>query len=93
MANNIDITDSEEEFEEDSEDYRPLSFSDWMRDILVSWGPAIFAVFFIRSVIAEPFRIPSGSMVPTLEILVFCRILQGWNHVSGPNPCDCRRIR
>ena len=64
----IDITESEEEFEEDSEDYKPLSFGQWTRDILISWGPAIFAVFFIRSVIAEPFRIPSGSMVPTLEI-------------------------
>lgn len=68
MGNNIDITDSEEEFEEDSEDYKPLSFRDWVKDIVISWGPAIFAVFFIRSVIAEPFRIPSGSMVPTLEI-------------------------
>ena len=64
----IDLTDSEEEFAEDSEDYRPLSLKEWARDILISWGPAIFAVFFIRSVIAEPFRIPSGSMVPTLEI-------------------------
>lgn len=33
-----------------------------------SWGPAIFAVLFIRTFVFEPFRIPSGSMVPTLQI-------------------------
>jgi len=38
------------------------------RETLVTWGPAILAVIFIRSTLASPFRIPSGSMVPTLEI-------------------------
>jgi len=37
-------------------------------ELLRTWGPAILVVIFIRSVIASPFRIPSGSMVPTLEI-------------------------
>jgi signal peptidase I len=31
-----------------------------------SFFPVIFAVLIIRSFIAEPFRIPSGSMMPTL---------------------------
>lgn len=66
-----DFDDVEEEWDEDLdelEDSTPMTFKDWLWDIFITWGPAIFMVFFIRSSIAEPFRIPSGSMVPTLEI-------------------------
>jgi signal peptidase I len=30
--------------------------------------PVIFAVFFLRSFLVEPFKIPSGSMIPTLLV-------------------------
>ncbi|MCB9744766.1 MAG: signal peptidase I [Alphaproteobacteria bacterium] len=43
-------------------------FVSWIWDLVRTWGPALAAVLVIRSAIAEPFRIPSGSMVPTLEI-------------------------
>jgi len=43
-------------------------FWDWVVDIVRTWGPAMITVLAVRSVIAEPFRIPSGSMVPTLAI-------------------------
>ena len=42
--------------------------SGWISELFRTWGPAILIVLLIRSVVAEPFRIPSGSMVPTLEI-------------------------
>lgn len=35
-------------------------------DFCVSLFPVIFAVFVLRSFVVEPFRIPSGSMNPTL---------------------------
>lgn len=43
-------------------------FLDFIWDTLKAWGPAVITVLLIRSVFAEPFKIPSGSMVPTLQI-------------------------
>lgn len=37
-------------------------------DFCVSLFPVIFLVFIVRSFIVEPFRIPSGSMIPTLHV-------------------------
>ncbi len=38
----------------------------WYVDLSKSFFPVIFAVLVLRSFVAEPFRIPSESMVPTL---------------------------
>ena len=40
----------------------------WLIDFARSFFPVIFAVLILRSFVAEPFRIPSGSMIPTLLI-------------------------
>lgn len=37
-------------------------------DYARSFFPVLFIVLFLRSFVAEPFRIPSGSMLPTLEV-------------------------
>lgn len=52
----------------DDEEERPKGFLAKVVDFVRSWGPAIFAVLFVRTFVLEPFRIPSGSMVPTLQI-------------------------
>jgi len=40
----------------------------WFLDYARSFFPVLLLVFILRGFIAEPFRIPSGSMLPTLEV-------------------------
>jgi signal peptidase I len=46
------------------EEYRDPAPVDWARSLF----PVIFVVLLLRSFVAEPFRIPSGSMMPTLDV-------------------------
>jgi signal peptidase I len=39
----------------------------WWLDYTAGFFTVIFAVFMLRSFVAEPFRIPSASMMPTLQ--------------------------
>lgn len=40
----------------------------WWIEYSVSFFPVIVVVFLLRSFIVEPFKIPSGSMIPTLHV-------------------------
>lgn len=40
----------------------------WWVEYGASFFPVILAVFLLRSFLVEPFKIPSGSMIPTLQI-------------------------
>jgi signal peptidase I len=48
---------------------RPTGAKDpWWVEYGASFFPVILAVFLLRSFLVEPFKIPSGSMIPTLAI-------------------------
>lgn len=40
----------------------------WWVEYSISFFPVILAVFILRSFVIEPFKIPSGSMIPTLHV-------------------------
>ncbi|TEA78512.1 signal peptidase I [Allopusillimonas ginsengisoli] len=47
--------------------YAQASKTPWWVEYCVSFFPVILFVFLLRSFVVEPFRIPSGSMLPTLK--------------------------
>lgn len=62
------IEDSEAKLDVEAKTGRSKNRKKWLIENLKSFGIAIFLVLIIRSSIIEAFKIPSGSMIPTLMV-------------------------
>lgn len=72
----------------DYEEDQSSGLWDFLWDLLRTWGPPLALLIVIRSSVAEPFRIPSGSMVPTLEIGDHILVTKMWYSLKLPWPLN-----
>jgi len=62
------MTENDDQKNEKRPPDQGISRKKWIIDNVVSLGVALLIVFMIRSSVVEAFKIPSGSMIPTLFI-------------------------
>lgn len=64
-------------------------------EAVLTWSPLMLGVLLVRSLWLEPFRIPSGSMVPTLLIgdhIVVAKSAYGWRWPLTRIPLGTPRV-
>ena len=64
-------------------------------EAVLTWTPLMLGVLLVRSLLFEPFRIPSGSMVPTLLIgdhIVVSKSAYGWRWPLTRIPLQAPRV-
>lgn len=61
-----DYLDDEESGDEDDE--KPVSFGRWLSELLLMVAIAFVLATGIRTFIVQPYVVPTGSMIPTIEL-------------------------
>lgn len=60
-----------EDFEdapEDGDEEQPVSFGRWLLELVVMVGLAFLLATGIRTFVVQPYVVPTGSMIPTIEL-------------------------
>jgi len=60
--------DEDIDLDDDQDEERPMSFVRWLAELVVMVGLAFLLATGIRAFVVQPYVVPSGSMIPTIEI-------------------------
>lgn len=62
-----DDDDLDEDFEDHADD-KPVSFARWLGELLLMVAIAFLLATGIRTLVVQPYVVPTGSMIPTIEL-------------------------
>lgn len=63
-----DVIPGADEDDEDDADEQPVSFGRWLGELLLMVAIAFLLATGIRTFIVQPYVVPTGSMIPTIEL-------------------------